>query len=78
MPRCEITGIMQMATMKCLHPKYEGKQAGYITCKHGMKKVNGVYICAGRCPNFIEGTGTHNVWCKLWKEKMENERANEG
>lgn len=76
MPRCEITGIMQMAVMECLHHKYQGKQAGYMTCKSGLKAVDGVPVCVGACPNFIEGSGTEDVWCKLKKEEIENERVN--
>lgn len=76
MPRCELTGIMQMAVMKCLHPKHEGKYVGYITCKQGMKKENGVFVCKGACPNFITGSGTEDIWCKLRKEKIENDRIN--
>lgn len=74
MPKCEITEIEQMAVQKCLHPKYEGKYIGYVTCKHGMKKENGVFVCKGACPHFIAGSGAENTWCRLRKENKENEK----
>ena len=74
MPRCEITGIAQLITMECLHPKYKGKQAGYLTCKSGRTLENGVPVCKGACPNFIKGSGTEDIWCRLRKEKNEIER----
>ena len=74
MPKCELTGIQQIAVQKCLHPKYEGKYIGYMTCKQGLKKEGIAFVCKGACPNFIQGSGTEDVWCRLWKEYKENER----
>lgn len=73
MPKCELTGIQQMAVQKCLHPKYEGKYIGYMTCKQGLKKEGIAFVCKGPCPNFIQGSGTEDVWCRLWKEKKNAE-----
>lgn len=76
MPKCEISGLWQMATAVCPHPKYEGKAAGYMTCKIGLKKsLDGKPVYRGTCPNFIPGAGSHDEWCKLRKEKRENENG---
>lgn len=72
MPKCEITNINQMAVQKCLHPKCEGKYIGYMTCKQGLKKEGIAFVCKGACPNFIQGSGTEDVWCRLRKEKLKN------
>ena len=76
MPRCEITGIAQIITMECLHPKYQGKQAGFLFCSEGLTAEKGIAVNKGACPCYIEGTGTNDVWCKLRKEKIKNDRIN--
>lgn len=68
MPKCELTGIAQIAVQKCLHEKCNGKYVGYLTCKYGMKKIEGKFINTGACPNFIEGASAGECWCRLWEE----------
>lgn len=76
MPKCDLTGVWQMVVMKCLHPKYENKYAGYKTCREGLRKgSDGQAVRKGPCPYFIPGATATDNWCRL-REEYNNERNN--
>ncbi len=77
MPTCEVTGISQMALIKCIHPKYENKYVGYKTCSEGLcRGSNGQAVRKGQCPHFITGSSTLDNWCGLRKENKDEKHTN--